>query len=329
MEELDILYTSDNKYIDILMSSMYSIIINSNLKKIRFHIVTSGFTLDDYKKIEIFFGKFSNVELEFYSLENFNINDYNIPNWKGSQIANARLFFQDIMGPKVTEIKNLLYLDSDTVIVSDLTDLVKYKNGLFLSKDIATKKYYKNLFNLDSYYNSGVIFINIEQWTKCEYQERIIKFIEKQNIKLTYPDQDILNCSLNSEIKELPIDYNMSPYSYFFNSSLDRLYYNSKIRNVSYEEIKSARMDPKILHSYGFSSIKPWDDEFNPFYKEFMKYLAEINPEFEAESLKTLKKIIIKFPELYKMLVVMLPYMPLEIDTGVKKLILKLKKDND
>ena len=31
-------------------------------------------------------------------------------------------------------------------------------------------------------------------------------------------------------------------------------------------------MDPKILHSYGFSSIKPWDDEFNPFYKEFMKH---------------------------------------------------------
>ena len=70
--------------------------------------------------------KYPNVELYFYDIATFDIEKYGISNWRGTQIANARLFYQNILGASVSEMDNLLYLDSDTIVVSDLNDLEEY-----------------------------------------------------------------------------------------------------------------------------------------------------------------------------------------------------------
>lgn len=324
MEKFDVLFTTDKKYIDIMMASMYSFLLNSKLENIRVHIITQDFSLEDYKRVEQITNLFNNIELYFYPLEKFDIDKYNIPKWRDGQIANSRLFFETILKPYMLDIKKLLYLDCDTITVSNLTEL-KNTDSLLMCKDICClNKYYKNLYNLDSYYNSGVILIDVDEWINNGYQEKIIKFLENnKNIKLSYPDQDIINCALSKHINELLINYNLPPHAYMFNKNFSKLYFNEKRRNVSRNEVEEAKKDVKIIHSYGLSGIKPWHGNFNPFSEEFMKYILEINPNFKPGELDKMKKLVSKFPHLYRTMLLARTYMPEKIEDKVKVLALK------
>lgn len=295
----DILFTANKKYIDIMLSSILSLLLNSNLENIRLHIICEGFSIEDSKRVEELIKSFSDVSLYFYPIENYDISKYNIPNWHGSQIANARLFFVDIIKPYLLNIENLLYLDADTIIVGDLNELASYRDYLYAVKDICLKKFFMPL-NISKYFNSGVMFINVKEWENLEYQDRIIKFLRNNQIPLVCPDQDVINCALKDNIHELPINYNLPPHAYFFNKILFKAYFNSKYRNVSFEEIEKAKKDPKIMHTYAFLK-NPWDENsFNPYANEYQKYMMQINKVFIPEQLDKLTALKIKSALIYK-----------------------------
>ena len=48
----DILFTANKGYIDILLASIYSLLLNGELKNLRIHIISDGFDSYDYKRIE-------------------------------------------------------------------------------------------------------------------------------------------------------------------------------------------------------------------------------------------------------------------------------------
>lgn len=256
MEELDILYTINDKYIDIMLGSILSLLYNGNLTKVRLHIITSNFKLEDYKKIETVLSKF-NLEIYFYDLEEYDIEKYNIPNWRGTQIANARLFFKEILDKNLSQINNLLYIDSDTVVVSSLNELDAYKNYVVSAVKDGCYKSYLQKMNVCSYFNSGVILFNVEKWICGDYQDKIFRTIENPPKEIIYPDQDIFNVSLEGNINELPLNYNMGTNAFLFDNLGLKLYFDNE-SNISYEEVVEAKKDPKILHSIGVSSIKPW-----------------------------------------------------------------------
>ena len=325
----NILYSSDNKYIDIMLSSILSLIKNSNLSDIKLHIITENFSSKDYKKVESFISNFSNIELNFYPIEEINIDKYKIPDWRGCQIANSRLFFQEIIDDKLTSMKNLLYLDSDTIIVSDLNDIYDYQDKTICAcKDRVRKNYSKKL-NLDEYYNSGVLFLNTEKWIKDDCQDRIIKQLSSEERKLTFPDQDILNITFKDQISTLPLKYNVNPDTFIYKNIIGKLYFNQKERNISYEEALAARRDPKILHSYGLSEIKPWSkNKVNPYNEIYMEYISKINPDFNQEELTDLKRIMNINTNLFYSYYFLKPYISLEIKDEAAKMILKIKNKN-
>lgn len=325
MEYFDILYSVDNRYIDIMLSSIYSLLCNGKLENLRIHIITSNFSKEDYQKLELFFKLYPSVEYYCYPLENFEINKYSIPTWRGSQIANSRLFFQEILKSKVDDINNLLYLDCDTIIVDDLSDIKNYNNGLFAVKEAGLKQYCKSLNNLDTYYNSGVIYIDVNEWLTNGYQDKIIQTSERKDIKLSFPDQDIFNCALSKYITSIPAKYNLPPHAYIFNGKFGRLYFNEQKRCVSYNEIAQSIKDTKIIHSYGLSNIKPWDSTINPFHDEYMKYILTVNPDFKAQQLDNAKKLITLVPTLYYGVMLSRTYLPENIEKHVKKIALHLQ----
>lgn len=323
MEKLDVLYTVNDKYIDIMLASALSLIMNGNLNGIRLHIITSNFSLDDYEKVEDVLCKYPNVELYFYDIATFDIEKYGIPDWRGTQIANARLFYQDILGPSVNGMDNLLYLDSDTIVVSDLNNLEQF-NGSSISavKDGCFKNYLTKMGGISNYFNSGVLYFNVSNWTEKGYQNRIVHFLENCKLPLTYPDQDALNCALDGSINSLPLNYNLGASAYLFGPKLQSLYYGKK-SNISDDEVVEAKKDPKILHSTGILSIKPWsNNKVNPFNDEFMKYILMANPEFEKIEISKLKQILTASPMLFKAAVIAKVYMPEPIRDFSRKLTL-------
>ena len=324
---MNILYTINKQYIDIMLTSLYSLIQNNKLLYIKLHVVTSNCDNHDLDKIKLFIDNYPNIELFLYKLEDNPIDKYNMPNWRGSQIANARLFYPRIIKEK-HNIDNLLYIDSDTLIIKELNGLNQYNDYTInaCKEGITLKKYYHEL-GLNNYYNTGVLYFNLNKWIELNIENEIEKLFKNDNYNINYPDQDTLNIILKDEINAIPKRYNTSAYPFIFNDFELKLFYNKKYRQADYEEIMKEREETIILHSLGLFNIKPWtNNKVNPFTDEFMKYMENINPQFVKEELSTLKKILTLSPRLFKMILIARTYLPDKIEQKNRMLSLKLQK---
>lgn len=316
MKNTGILYATNKEYLTITLASMLSLIENSTKEYLRIYLMTENLNEQDYTLIEKVIREYPNVNLSIYPIEEFHLEKYGIPGWQNTQAANARLFFQEILGNKVDK-EELLYLDSDTIVVDNLTELDKYQGKIYAALDTAMPSYLKQL-GVTRYFNSGVLKINTDWWKKEKCQERIIKFMkDNPSKKLTYPDQDVLNYVLGQEIEELPMSYNLPPsISMMAGMTLDS--YCKRIKRNS-EAATVAKNNPKIIHSYGLLGIKPWtNNEVNPYNNIFRKYLYEVNPEFELQELTSMKKFLSTTPRLFNSLFLLKSYTP-ECLQGIAK----------
>lgn len=318
---LNVLYTVNNKYIDIMLVSLTSLVLNNNsYDNINFFVVCSDFNSNDYERIERYVNKFNNVDLLFYPINDFDIKRFNIPDWRGNQIANARLFYQSIIN--TDKIDKLLYLDADTIVVGDLGDLNNYNHQIMAVRDAGLLSYMKKL-GVNKYYNSGVLLFDVESWKNGLFEEKIIKFLrEKNNYKFKFPDQDILNLVLSEDISDLSYKYNMGPYFMMENEWLLKFYFNEKFRQIGYLGAKESLTAPKILHSCGFLDIKPWfDNRINPLTDVFLEYMKLVNPDFVMEELSGLKKLFNEYDKLFYLFLIIKPYLPVEVGEVARKLI--------
>jgi len=328
MEKLDILYTINPKCLEIMLASIYSLIINSGIRNLRIHIITEDFSLEDYKIIENALIHFNNIEYYFYDLSSFDIRKFDIPDWRGSQVANARLFFASILASKLDNIANLLYLDADTLVTSSLSGLSTYQdNSVNAVKENVLKSSYKRLGDLRQYYNSGVLFFNVLKWLNQELEEKIKSFIRNNKRELIYPDQDIINCALQNEISSMPLEYNVTTTNALFGPIGDFLFFANPNRDGSFKETIVAKKNPKIIHASGLLTIKPWTkNTVNPFNEEWVKYLRMVNPNFQSSEIEEFKKILAFHPWLFKSLLIAQNYLPEEIQSVKRHFIKKLEK---
>lgn len=325
---MDILYTVNNKYIDIMLASLQSIICNGQLSNIRLHIVTSDCTDQDIDKIKRFLEGNENIQTYFYRLEDNPIESFGIPNWRGSQIANARIFYPRIIKAEHSDVENLLYIDSDTVTVGDLNPLTAYDNNpINACLDDSLKVYTQDTLGLDRYYNSGVLYINVDKFLDLEIENRVKEFLKTSNLSLSFPDQDLLNLTLKDELNTMPSRFNLSPYTHLFKGVEGKVFYNPSIRQVPYEELKIEVQNRTILHSYGLFNIKPWfKNNINPYTDVFMEYLHMVDKDFEMEELSNLKKKVTKSPELFKALLMLKSYLPKTLEEKARAKSLSLQK---
>ncbi len=296
---MDLLYTANKKYIDMMLASIYSVYLNGCLNDLKVHIIYNDFSIDDIIYVEKFLKTLPNLKFNFYFLDEQKIEKYHIPTWKGSHIANARLFFQSILKDKVPD--KLLYLDADTICVGDISGLEEYRGSVVYAVRDSLHKFYTQRFQqLDNYYNSGVLYIDTEKWAKIDAEGKIIDFASNSPWELVYPDQDIFNCALDEYIAELSVKYNYPPQAFFMNEEQLRRFH--AYREMTAEELLDEKDNVRICHPYGASGIKPWtDNKINPYNELFMEYLLKVNPEFKKEKLALKEKILTSNKRLYIM----------------------------
>ena len=325
MKKLNVLYNTDNNYVDIVMASMISLMENSLFDEVDFHIITANFDSSCYQKIERLYECYPNLNIFYYDLENFPIDEYNINSWRGTQISNSVLFFQSIIGSKINSMNNLLYLDGDTIIVNPLVNIKEYDDGIYLARDAGLMRYNKNILGITKdYYNSGVIYINIPYWIENNCEGKIKNFLLNNNAsKLIHPDQDVINVSLNKELNSLPLSYNYPMYFDLFNEREKKLFFN-KNRNISYEEVTKQEIVPNILHAYGAFGITPWsNNSVNPYNDIFMKYIYKANSDYSLKELDFIRRIISCNESVFKTALIIKGYTPERVNNKVKELLKK------
>jgi UDP-glucose/galactose:(glucosyl)LPS alpha-1,2-glucosyl/galactosyltransferase len=119
-----------------------------------------------------------------------------------------RLFIEELLPAKIMKA---IYLDADILVLGDLSELWNLEmSGSLL---LAVQDAYARAFHLgrmkrvafresicfdsqSSYFNAGVLVIDLAGWRKEAIGKRALQFMKDYKEKLTFCDQDALNCVL-------------------------------------------------------------------------------------------------------------------------------------
>lgn len=283
MKKFSILYTVDVNYFKHMLTSLYSLLENNKDIPLTIYIIEENFTTSERHILELLIENYDNVDLKIYSW-NPDSEKFRLPRWKDTDIANARLFSKELL----PDVRKILYLDSDTIIVDSLSSLLSKEttNPIEAVLDYGIPLHMKDKVN--QYFNSGVLLMDYELWEKDDCTKTLYDtFRENETIPFVFPDQDLLNLALSENIKKLSIDYNISPkikdlvkYPYLGKR------YCAKYPYYDYEEIVKAEKSPHIYHMINYLNAKPWDfNNHHPFSPIYEKYRMKLDTEYKSVSI--------------------------------------------
>lgn len=263
MQKYNICFSLDSNYVEQFCVSAVSILENATAQdNIDFYILDGGLTKKDKSNIE-FLKKYKNFNLEYIKIDgkefvNCPLLKENDENHKDYHVTIPG-YFRFKLPELLPTLDKILYLDCDVIIRSSLNELfdidLKDKSAAMV-EDVDASKELERL-NLQHYYNSGIMLINLDYWRKNDIQSKLFKYVSDNAEKIVWQDQDVINAVLAGSI--LPIS-NKWNYQYFL-----------------YEKIESKELnDCVILHLAG--RFKPWIMPFEHFIYDCYYYYLLMTP---------------------------------------------------
>ena len=146
----------------------------------------------------------------------------------------------------LTNEEKIIYLDSDIVVLDDISKLWNYNIENYLLGAVEDKYSelmccHAGLKEGDTYINSGVMLMNLKSFREKGLEEKFFKKLKEENND--YSDQDVINDICREQILYLPLRYNLMLTTDDPNSFPKRK-----------DEYNEALKSPFILHY----SVKPW-----------------------------------------------------------------------
>ncbi|MGI4750512.1 MAG: glycosyltransferase family 8 protein [Janthinobacterium lividum] len=254
----------DENFLTPFYALLTSIFINNEKNNVVIHAIATGVTNQEKNKI-IDFVNSHNGEINFYEIDSsYNLEELNTPYLRSTGWTVAtyyRLFFPFLIDPN---IKQLLYIDTDVIVLGDLAelyqiDITPYAVGavpdiaMFRNDDprivpLGVKK--------EDYFNAGILIINTENWKSQNIFEKTFSFIKENEELVKFPDQDALNHVLNDNYYKLSNRYNFT--------------WDDISIELSKKEILKSNII--ILH---YTGIKPWKflnpNRLRSFYYYYLK----------------------------------------------------------
>ncbi|MBP1205699.1 lipopolysaccharide biosynthesis glycosyltransferase [Duganella sp. 1411] len=181
-------------------------------------------------------------------LENFSLRGY--PHV--SKAAYTKLLMHRILA----DVNKLIYLDSDTLVIDDLGKLFEVDFGenhlgaTWTATQVLAGKVRLGL--QQRYFNSGVLLCDLEKWRKSNIEDEFLAWYQKNNHKMKFNDQEVLNGVFDKSNLEIGKKWNVSQREVFFES----------------QELGIDVEDVGVLHFNG--PIKYW----HPAYGKEIKYNA-------------------------------------------------------
>ena len=255
---------------------------------------TDNILLEDFNSV---ISQYDNCRLQLKPIGNIFTNAFEI---RG---ITSPAYYRLLIPELILEYDKVIYSDVDVIFRMDLSELYSINLGdnylaatrdlgLNLSQDGIDYIHSMSELEIGNYLQSGFIVLNSEKIRKDGLVNEFIRHAER---KLKFQDQDILNIVCKGRVKWLPLEYNMTDYSFYYaQRERGRLY-----RWFNDETINNA-MQTGNLH---FNGHKPWKKycvnfdiwwEYyrkSPFYDEQFYFDFYYNKLDELDTLPLLKRI--------------------------------------
>ncbi|GLI55163.1 general stress protein A [Propionigenium maris DSM 9537] len=239
------------RHLGVVMSS----ILNNTNEFCKFWILYDNLSSESMIKLEKI-SKKNNSEINFIKINREKIKSLPIDERSYIDLVTyARLLAPEILKDE----DKALYLDCDLVVLKDIKELYGLEfNGKSLvavtdgERDQNRGKKRLDLKEEDSYFNAGVLLMNLEKLRENNKFQKAVEFAATTDKVLELNDQDALNAVLYDDFREGGKSWNYT--------------------HGNSEELRLKKSEVGIIHYTG--SIKPWDARcINKYRREYLRYL--------------------------------------------------------
>lgn len=263
MIHIPIVMATDNNYIPLAMA-LTSLVCNAGKNTFYniYILISSDFSQDSAQVIKECMGNYkTRCKLNFKDVGNI-FDNVTISISHITQPTFYRLAIPDLI-----EEDKCIYLDTDTIIMSDLEELYNIPLGecyvagarhfeFILSSDSDEYCMAINLPGKEQYINAGILVMNLKEMRKNQMTNTFLDLIPQN---MPTQDQDIINKACYGKIAFIPFKYNVMTKLAGWNIEDYKGMYPDK-------DLKQAWNEPCIIHY--LTSVKPW----NSAGCEFMEY---------------------------------------------------------
>lgn len=180
-------------------------------------------------------------------------------------------FYRLLIPEILPQYDKILYLDCDLAILTDVaeiydTDIGQNYLGAIASfpeteqrsaEELSYLADVLHLTDINEYFNSGVLLMNLKEIRKDEVMKKGFKLI-RTGQSFQYVDQDVLNSIMHKRVKFLPPAYNFKWHYEFLRKPEIAAWYREKCGS------------PLIIHYT--SAYKPWNSPQYKYANLFWKY---------------------------------------------------------
>lgn len=248
-KEIPVFFAVDNGYIPFLSVALRSLIDNTSKENI-YAIKILYTNVTEENKIKIKKYETENISIEFVDL-NKQLEEIKEKLYTRNYFSNTtyyRLFIPELY----PEYDKAVYIDSDTVCLSDIAELYNtdmgdnliagIPDGVIQAIDIF-KDYVERVVGVadyNNYFNAGVIVMNLKELRDYKFEEKFIYMLEKIKFEVAQ-DQDYLNRLCKGRVKILDYYWNRMPVMGKTEGKINLIHYNLGAKpwyfdNVVYQE---------------------------------------------------------------------------------------------
>ncbi|GAA0377936.1 glycosyltransferase family 8 protein [Paenibacillus motobuensis] len=245
---MNIISVCDDKYAQHLGVMFTSLLENTKAKNLLFYIIDGGISDFNKEKLARTVKKYNN-SIEFLNVNKQKYSSFALKN-NMSHAAYYKLSIPELVPIKCNKV---IFLDCDLIILDDIEELWKvdvsdHNLAAVLEPEFTRHEELKLDKNV-SYFNSGVMLINLDLWRENNISEKAYKYLEGNSYNISLHDQDAFNVVLSAyPILTIPQRWNQRPK--YILKDFPSIYYSEK-------EFTEAVNNPAIVHFAGGNN-KPW-----------------------------------------------------------------------
>lgn len=266
---MNILVTLNSSYINPLKVMFKSLFISNSEVDFTIYLMHSSLSKEEVAMLENF------VQTEGNTLVEIPIHDHYFADAPILKHYSKEMYYR-LLAHKFlpNDVEKILYLDPDILVINKLNSLYNMDISEYLyaaayhdrAKVNELNKIRFKEYEVENYYNSGVLLMNVTKQRKEMKEQEIFDFVNENKKKLILPDQDIINGLYSKEIKNIDeVKYNFDARFYLYYKITNKIDMDYIIENTA------------IIHFCG--KKKPWLKNYTGKFHSLYKY-------FEREALR-------------------------------------------